>query len=164
VEQAELEAYIAQGYSTYQIADTVHTSQTNVRYWLKKYNLKTKPKRRIVYRCGKCGETDPSKFYGRKGNICGKCHNQYTIAKGRDLKQRVRDLLGRKCATCGYDRFQVALDIHHTNRSQKSPNFRTMRGWAWERVVEEVETCILLYRNCHAAYHVGLLSIDDSGV
>jgi len=39
---SELKQYIEQGFSTYEISKATNKSQTNVRYWLKKHNLKTK--------------------------------------------------------------------------------------------------------------------------
>jgi predicted HNH restriction endonuclease len=32
-----------------------------------------------------------------------------------------------------------------------------MRGWSWESILIELKKCILLCKNCHAAYHAGLL-------
>lgn len=39
----EIESLVNEGLSTTQMAERLGFSQTNVRYWLKKYNLKTKP-------------------------------------------------------------------------------------------------------------------------
>lgn len=37
-------------------------------------------------KCSKCGETNEDKFYGNRKTLCGKCHNKYTIEKGRGKK------------------------------------------------------------------------------
>ena len=110
-------------------------------------------------RCFKCGETRVEMFSPRRRRECRKCHSQAGLERGRDQKQKARDVLGRKCAICGYDKYQVSLDIHHKNPNNKDPNYATMRGWSWERIVEELEDCVLLCRNCHGAYHAGLVSI-----
>jgi predicted HNH restriction endonuclease len=34
-----------------------------------------------------------------------------------------------------------------------------MRGWSWEHITKELEKCVLLCKNCHAAVHAGLLKI-----
>ena len=51
-----LKNYISLNYSTRKIAELEQSSQTNVRHWLKKYNLKTSPDqfKLTEYIC-KCG-------------------------------------------------------------------------------------------------------------
>lgn len=44
MEKQEIVDLINKGYSTRKIADELKTSQTNIRYWITKYNLKTLPK------------------------------------------------------------------------------------------------------------------------
>ena len=41
MEKSILEQYVELNYSTRKIAQLLNLSQTNVRHWLKKYNLKT---------------------------------------------------------------------------------------------------------------------------
>lgn len=160
--ESRLKEYIAAGLSTRTIAKTHNCSQTNVRHWLKKYGLKTSP--HVAPHCGQCGEEDPAKFYGNKKHVCGKCHNKYTSDKGRILKQKARDYLGGRCVSCGFDKYSVALDIHHTDPSSKDPNFVSMRSWNWVRVEAELRSCILLCKNCHAALHAGLIEIKQRGM
>jgi hypothetical protein len=109
--------------------------------------------------CNKCGEKDPSKFYGNKRHICGKCHAKYTTERGKRKKQFVCEKLGGKCVSCGYDKYVGSLDIHHKDPAKKDSNFRSKRGWSEERILKEIENCILLCRNCHAAFHAGELAI-----
>jgi hypothetical protein len=106
----------------------------------------------------RCGENDPSRFYGQK-SVCIRCHNNYTMHRGADVKAKARQELGGKCCVCGYEKFQVSLDIHHKDPESKDPNFRTMRSWSWERVQREIKGCVLLCKNCHAALHCGLIGL-----
>ena len=66
MEKSILEQYVELNYSTRKIAQLLNLSQTNVRHWLKKYNLKTnmQPFNEKEYSCN-CGETNPEnrKFY-----------------------------------------------------------------------------------------------------
>lgn len=140
-------------HSTYQIAKILNISQTNVRYWLKKYGLRTDYKK--IPKCGKCGETDPDKFYGCKKKICGRCHNQDVLIKGKEKRSKAVKHLGGRCLECGYNEYECSLDIHHIYPSKKDPNFGSMRGWSWKRIYEEIKYCILLCRNCHHALHCG---------
>ena len=158
-------ALINEGLSTREIATTTNCSQTTVRYWLKKYNLNTNPKlgpknpTSQPPKCAKCGETDPDKFYGKKKGYCGKCHNQITTKRGQDNKNKIVEFLGGKCIHCGYNEFNCALDLHHLDPSKKDPNFKSKRGWSWERIEKEISGCVLLCRNCHAALHNKLITI-----
>jgi len=107
----------------------------------------------MSHKCGHCGETDPSKFYGHKKSVCGACHNKYTIERGRKKRDFVIEKLGGKCVACGYDKYKSALQVHHLDSSVKDKNFSSMRGWSEDRLTKEIEGCILLCACCHAAVH-----------
>lgn len=156
----QLGEFVSAGMSTRRIATALGCSQSTVRFWLKKFELKTQPGN--VHLCGRCGERDPQKFYGHKRNVCARCHNSYTKSKGHDIRRQVLEHLGGRCVRCGYDEFQVSLDLHHTDPALKDPNFVSMRGWTWSRVLIELQKCVLLCKNCHAALHAGLVSLDSA--
>lgn len=113
------------------------------------------------HECSKCGETNPEKFYGHKKSICGKCHNAEVIKKGQENKRFAIEYLGGKCIYCGYDEFDCSLDLHHINPEEKDTNFATKRGWSRERLIKELDKCVLLCRNCHQAFHGGHISLDN---
>ncbi len=167
MEKAVLKPFIQRGLSLRAIAKTLGTSPTNVRYWIRKHGPKLKQRPfgagyvapKTSYKCGQCGQTDPAKFYGHKRKICGPCQNAYNIKQGRDRQLRAVKELGGRCLACGFDLYPCSLDIHHKNPEAKAPNFRSMRGWSWERTLVELKKCILLCKNCHAAIHNGLLKI-----
>lgn len=155
-----LEKLLLEKYTIKRLATHFDCSQSTIRYWLKKHDLKTfrgpkgkYPKDYQKLRKCACGETDPDKFYGNKSQICAKCHNQYQLDKGREQKKRAVQYLGGKCSECGYNKCDAALDIHHLDSSKKDPNFRTHRYWSWNKLVEELKTCVLLCKNCHAEKH-----------
>jgi hypothetical protein len=110
--------------------------------------------------CSTCGEIDLAKFYGNKVRMCAPCDNQYTIERGRKMKERARKHLGGKCRVCGFKKYAVALDIHHLDATKKDPKFHGLKGWKWERVLTELQNCILLCRNCHAAVHAHLIELN----
>lgn len=123
------------------------------------HNTSSRNPPKVLDRKCSCGETDSTKFYGRKAGICGKCHLAYTTERGRQAKKKAREYLGGKCVHCGYDTFDVALDIHHVDPSKKDPNFSSMRSWTWERILRELAHCVLLCKNCHTAFHAGMISM-----
>jgi len=158
--EAVLKTYIEQGYSTQDIALSENVGKTTVRYWLKKFGLKTKNYKNQIElkrpkKCSVCGETDPSKFYGNKRTICGKCHCSYTTKKGKENKEKAVEYLGGKCIKCGYNKCIEALDFHHTDKSKKDISFKSKRGWSWTRLKKELDKCILVCSNCHREIHNG---------
>ena len=113
-----------------------------------------KRKKSSLPRC-KCGETNPEKFYGHKTAVCGRCHNQYTLDKGRENRAFAIELLGGKCVACGFNKWPCSLDIHHVDPTVKDSKFSSARNWSRDRLTAELGGCILLCRNCHGAYHSG---------
>jgi 5-methylcytosine-specific restriction endonuclease McrA len=68
---------------------------------------------------------------------------------------RLKDHFGGECSGCGEKRYWV-LEFHHTNPREKSgrPGWREVRGWSFERILEEYEReTELLCRNCHGDEH-----------
>lgn len=151
---------VESGSTLKQISKDFNTSQSNVRYWLKKFNLKLKrgargkkPKDFSFPRKCNCGETDPNKFYGNKTTVCSKCHCQQTLLKGQENRIYILSKLGNKCLNCGFDKWKSSLDVHHLDPSQKDIAFQSIRYWARERIDKEIVKCILLCKNCHNAHH-----------
>ncbi len=162
MEKSVLQNYIELNYSTRKIAEVTNVSQTNVRHWLKKHGLKTtlKPFNEQEYICD-CGEANPENFYGRMKKTCSKCHNLRTGKTGKNNRLFAVKTLGGKCMTCGYSKYTGSLDIHHLDPNIKDKNFDCLRGWCKERILAEIEKCVLLCRNCHAEVHAGIIDLKD---
>ena len=163
----ELKPLVDKGLSIRQIAQRLNSSYTNVRYWLRVHNLKTncRPNRydrnlSHVRKCA-CGESDPSKFYGNKFWVCAKCWNTSAIQRSKEKIAWARKKLGGKCSVCGFDKYSCSLDIHHLNPAEKDTAFRSMRFWSLSRIEKEIEKCVLLCKNCHAAHHAGEIFLDN---
>ena len=112
------------------------------------------------HNCSSCGETDPNKFYGHKRTICGACHNKYTLQKGLEKRQKAIDYLGGKCQICDYNKHYGALEFHHLDPSIKDPKYGNLRSWSWDRIVREIQKCVLLCANCHREVHAEVTSIN----
>lgn len=148
---------VDQGYSQREIAELCSCSQANVRYWLKKYGLKTKgtsnfqrvksttrlPKRPKTWYCESCKKPSVKK-------MCGSCR---TKLRRRRQKQRAIDYLGGKCIICGFDKHPAALTFHHRDPSTKGFEVSKYIQIAWSRVVVELDKCDLLCANCHIIEH-----------
>ncbi len=160
-----LKDLIDQEKSTYEIADILECSQTNVRYWLKKHGLKTLFKNTPVDEltskvCTKCEtKKDISEYYksGKKIQAyCKKCFNKRGHERQLKLKLKCVEYLGGCCKKCGYNKCIGALEFHHKNPSEKefcisrkirrTPNFEKI-------LVPELNKCDLLCANCHREKH-----------
>ena len=148
-----LKKQIKKGYSSYKISESLNKSQTTIRYWLKKYKLKTHQSYDKPHLCVDCGEDNPKDFYPRQKARCKKCHNKITTKDGKNKRIKAIELFGGCCQHCGYDKCYAALEFHHIDPTIKDVNYGTMRGWTFSRIKKELDKCILLCANCHREEH-----------
>jgi hypothetical protein len=156
MDKNELINLVQLGLSQREISKKTGKSQTSIRYWLAKHSLVTNKKKRFL--CG-CGETNRNNFYGHKSSICGKCHNAYTLQKGREKRSKIISHMGGCCVNCGFYKWECSLEVHHTDPEKKDPSFSGHRGWSWDRILEEIDGCVLLCGVCHPAVHAGLIDL-----
>ena len=68
----------------------------------------------------------------------------------RRKKEKAVELMGGKCQLCGYDKCINALDFHHIDKSTKEHKpARIISNGSWNRIIEELNKCILVCSNCH---------------
>ena len=91
---------------------------------------------------------------------------RYQRTRERDLarKKRVRDerltdlyeMNDNKCGDCGtYSDTLGFFDFHHTDPTAKEGSISAMLSSAsMERVLKEVEKCVMLCPNCHRMRHI----------
>lgn len=158
---------ITQGKTQRQIAEELEKSQTSVRYWLKKFKLKTQTQTNSVSggfkRCSKCKlEKKIIEFYKRtdKKNSytswCKNCSNEYYAKRVRDVKIKMINHKGGSCERCGLninDTHYSVFDFHHKNPEEKDINFDKIKYQKWEKIEKEIEKCKLLCSNCHRIEH-----------
>lgn len=159
MDKAILQVLVDKGFSTRQISKTCNTSQTNTRYWLLKHNLSTNHSGK-VYRCGYCGENNPSNFYQKRKFACKYCRNKQRALLNKSNKILCVEYKGGKCSCCGYNKCLGALEFHHVDPLTKDPNFNLNKNRSIERQKTEIDKCILLCSNCHRELHE---SINKSG-
>ncbi len=156
MEKQTLESLVDEGLSQREICKRLGSSQTNLRYYLKKFDIKTNhkkfhPKTIIngMATCKKHGLTP----YSKKVR-CKKCLVE-SVQKRRDkLKIMAVDYKGGKCEKCGYNKCIQALDFHHVNPSEKDFGIGH-NGYtrSWEKCKKELDKCIILCANCHREIH-----------
>lgn len=165
-----LKKYVEEGLSTREIGKRINKSQGSVRHWLKKEGLVTSPKKidkypivagkKICSSCSSDKELDEF-YYKEKGNkrlsnVCKVCSNKSTIELLISTKVKMIKYKGGKCENCNikYENDNYCIfDFHHINPLIKDKNFRSVRGWSWERIKKEIDNCKLLCSNCHRLEH-----------
>lgn len=116
--------------------------------------------------CIKCNVVKPiSEFHrqvqrGKNGEVwphydgtCKMCRLSYHSRRRRLVKERAIAYLGGKCVDCGYcEPFPEVYDFHHLDKTKKDfsvfGNLQT-----FEKILPEIEKCVLLCANCHRKRH-----------
>lgn len=76
----------------------------------------------------------------------------------RNKEQRDRITEYKKthpCEKCGESAI-VCLDFHHVDPLTKSFELSKPGTHSWETILEEIEKCIVVCKNCHAKIHAGV--------
>ena len=77
--------------------------------------------------------------------------------KKRKLKHKLIEYKGGKCCKCGYNKCEAALHFHHLNPKEKEFTLSQINLndniFSLEKVLQEVDKCILLCANCHIEEH-----------
>jgi predicted transcriptional regulator len=163
MEKQILECLIEKLYSTYEIAQELSCSQTNVMYWLKKHDLKTKYDGNEK-ECPKCKLTkNLDEFYSRRGKnggsvYCKECSKDEGKERFRRFKKKCVDYKGGKCEKCGYDKYIGALQFHHLEPAKKEFSLSKVRSHEFnDKIKIELDKCILVCANCHFEIHGSLV-------
>lgn len=148
-----LENLVNKNLSQRQIARELKVSQSTIKYWLKKFNLRTQQNSNFGKRSNdKIG--NPCKICSNETIglrlLCSSCRTKVARHKG---KQKAVDLLGNKCMRCGWKGNIVAFQFHHKDPSTKLFEIGNCANKAWKTIVEEVLKCELLCANCHIIEH-----------
>lgn len=143
---------VASGETTRGIATKLGISQCTVRWWLKKFGLRTHSAingRLIEWNknCEICQK--PFKENPKNYSKCGGC----TTKMRRFLvKERAIALLGGKCKRCGFDGHPAALEFHHLE-DKKFTVGKEIAIKSWKTIEAELKKCELLCSNCHRIEH-----------
>ncbi len=124
---------------------------------------------RVIYPTRKCPRCNKVKlrneFYNRRNGIgsspyCRPCTNDQAIERQRTLKKKCVEYKGGKCEFCNYDNYIGALEFHHKDPSKKDFTFSKRKSHAWsEKIIAELNKCLLLCSNCHREEHNRLRSL-----
>ncbi len=169
MDKALLIELLNSGESINSISKKTGKSFTTVRYWCKKYDLKSthkqfKDSEKKEYgefrRCPKCKDNCKIEdFYQRRGikyssTYCKKCTTIQTIERMHKMKKLMVDYKGGKCVKCGYNTYMGALEFHHLNPEEKDFNPSRLKKYTFDdKIKNELDKCILVCANCHREIH-----------
>lgn len=148
--EKQLRKLVKRGASTRQIAFAMAASQTNVRYWLKKYGIKTKISRKGPReQCLICDkQMDP-----KRDRYNAKCWSCYVKIRRVRIRRAAFIYKGASCNHCG--RSDGPLDAYDFHYISGSKDFAISRAHSKSlvRVKEELDKCELLCAFCHRVVH-----------
>lgn len=169
LDKLELNNLIRKGLTERSIAEHFSCSQTNVRYWLAKYDLKTEQNAKALYKkglkyCPCCGEVKAlTEFNKRTRNgvvkeygavYCKDCTSAESSVRKYNFTQKCVDYKGGACEICGYDKSIGALEFHHIDRATKKFEIGKLTSKTFsDQVKKELDKCMLLCKNCHGEIH-----------
>jgi predicted transcriptional regulator len=169
------ELFIDKRLSQRSIAKEFNCSQSTVKYYIKKYGLvKAKSKKKEITKettkvCSKCMVTKPaSDFYLRKEReneltgYCKSCNSKDVIERMQTTKHILVELKGGKCQLCSFSEYIGALEFHHIDPKTKDKGMsRLIRGKINQKIIDEVNKCVLVCSNCHKMIHANLKKCPD---
>ena len=83
--------------------------------------------------------------------------NDYKKQQERAWSRKLELVLmkGGKCSNCGYNKNLAALEFHHVEPDKKSFQLdaRHLSNTSMNKIINEVEKCVLLCSNCHRELH-----------
>jgi hypothetical protein len=172
----QLEPLVESGMTLREMSVEVDRNISTVRYWLRKFDLDHRNRRR-----GRPGAiarelVDEAIEHGRRTLVgvcphhgegvfviensgrarCRRCRTERVVEWRRRVKATLVAEAGGSCRLCGYKACLAALEFHHLDPSEKSfPLSRQGITRAMAELREEALKCVLLCANCHAEVEVG---------
>ena len=109
--------------------------------------------------------------------ICSNCHRVRHASddirtKGGEVveyrrrsKARAVAHMGGRCFGCGRNGLSAIFDFHHLDAADKKFGIgQDGIPRSWNRVVAELEKCVMLCANCHREVHAGVRELDDDNL
>jgi 5-methylcytosine-specific restriction endonuclease McrA len=113
-------------------------------------------------KCSSCGEEKAlTEFHDKRGkkggnSYCKPCLYAYQKKRWTDRKVKAVEYKGGSCSKCGYDKYIGALEFHHLDPTVKEFVWKELRQMSWDKVLNELDKCVMLCSNCHKEEHAGI--------
>lgn len=145
MEKSTLENLIEKGFTRKRMASELDVHVNTIYYWMLKHKLQTTPKKL----CKRCGTDKEESFDPDRHTVCRSCRHK----RCRGKKEKAVAYKGGKCVNCGYNKCFAALDFHHLKPEEKEYQWNTLRFKSWDKIIKELDKCVLLCKNCHTEKH-----------
>lgn len=90
---------------------------------------------------------------GKERWRCSKCLIDSVNKRRRILKTKSIEYKGNECNDCGYNKSKSALEFHHIDSTQKEFSISDGNIKSFNRIITELNKCLLLCANCHREEH-----------
>ena len=153
MEKEILVKLIDEGKSQREIAKELSLSQSGIRHWLRKYDLKSKNEKYnkrtgcVNKYCVLCGNEMKNNPNNRT-----KCNACFTRIRRYRTKKKAVEYLGGVCVNCGWSGNIAAFEFHHIN-DKKEFAIGSASNKSWKIVEKELDKCELLCSICHRIKH-----------
>lgn len=110
------------------------------------------------YYCRECNRKNVKKHY--------QDNKDRYLTKSKQYKKSVSNFVENKkvekgCVVCGYNKCTQSLDFHHLNKNDKDFEVsRLVNRCNWDKLLKEIDKCVVVCRNCHGEIHSGLININ----
>ena len=79
--------------------------------------------------------------------------NRQRAEKRRENKRRAVEFMGGVCQKCGGVLPDCCYDFHHKDPTDTNDVPSSVLHCSWNRIVRELEKCIMVCSNCHRIIH-----------
>lgn len=126
---------------------------------LTEFNFKNKAKGKRQAMCKKCQRERERELYG----MSYKEKNKERYRENRKkYRQKIRNIISEAkscgCVICG-EKEQCCLDFHHLRNKEFA--IATGTDVSIERLIKELEKCVVLCANCHRKLHAGITTLQS---
>lgn len=111
--------------------------------------------------CTHCNkEKELEEFYMRKDSKsthraeCKLCFDLRILEKRHEKKLFAINYLGGKCIDCKQSFHPNVYDFHHLDPSKKEFAWIKLRTKSIDKLIKELDKCVLLCANCHRMRHI----------
>lgn len=108
------------------------------------------------YECKVCSRAQQNGVYAIKYGAKAIIRNRARYKERADFVSEYK--LAHPCKVCGEAEI-ACLDFHHLDPNEKEHLVSSMMGRNMEKLVEEINKCVVLCSNCHRKVHAGILTL-----
>lgn len=123
------------------------------------FNKKSRNKDGLQLHCRICNSEILKNWYAK--------NRKHQLDKNMNRKRLLRKQYNNykqqlQCSCCP-EKEPCCLEFHHKDGKQKDFNLAIAAayGYSWDRILEEIEKCIVVCSNCHKKIHKGKITLPD---